>query len=44
MVLVLICYADSYNPSRIRMTVDAVEMLGRLLETLEDTGLNGNAG
>lgn len=42
-MLVLIWYADSYNPSRIQMTVDAVEMLGRLLKTLEDAGLNGNA-
>ena len=44
MVLVLIWYADSYNPSRIQMCVDTVEMLGRLLKTLEDAGLNGNAG
>jgi hypothetical protein len=44
MVLVLIWYADSYNPSRIQMTGDAVEMLGRLLKTLEDAGLNSIAG
>ena len=45
LVLVLIWYADSSNLSRIQMTAEnAVRILGRLLETLEDAGLNGNVG